>query len=95
MQNAKWVSRSDPSRRTANAQFRVDTEDRLEEALQTGKKAEAQACSRVLAGNAMGVQKRRLNTLCSYCPSEAELLESAKLEASLGGLSAVPIDWEE
>ena len=52
-------------------------------------------CSRVLAGNSTGVQKCRLNVLCSNRPSESELRDTAKLEASLGGLSAVQIVWAD
>ena len=82
-------------RRQASAQQRVEVEDRLELALLEGRKAEAQECTRILAGKSLGVQKRKLNSLCAYKPSVQELRESASLPASLGGLSAVEVNWEE
>ena len=82
-------------RRHANAQHKVETEDRLECALRDGRKSEAQFCSRLLAQKSLGVQKRRLNTLCTFKPEYDELLQTAELAASSGGLSGVQVDWEE
>ena len=60
-----------------------------------GRKAEAQRLCRLIAGTGNGIRKRKTNTLCEYRPSRSELVETALLEASSGGLSASEVNWEQ
>ena len=67
----------------------------LEEALRCNQNADAQRLSRLIAGTNLGVRKRRTNTLCCYKPSRQELVDTATMDAHLGGLGAIEVDWED
>ena len=82
-------------RRRAWAGRVADLEEDLEQALTEDNKAEAQRLCRLLAGKCNGIRKRKTNTLRQYKPSRQELIETAEMPASSGGLSAVQVDWEK
>ena len=82
-------------RRRAWAGRIADLEEDLEQALIDDNKAEAQRLCRLLAGKCNGIRKRKTNTLRQYKPSRQELIDTAEMPASSGGLSAVQVDWEK
>ena len=70
-------------------------EARLEAAAAKGRRADEQKICRDLASTSLGPKKRRTNVLPCHRPSAAEIRSTAALPATLGGLSAVEVQWGE
>lgn len=82
-------------RRVQAALRQQDIENHLAEALRHGHKVIQQHCCRLLAATARGPRKIQYNILLNLLPTTGEVIRTAGMEATKGGLNATPVSLEE